>query len=81
MKPTSNMPELPALPAPDVDGTSYSRVAMTRYAIAYAGPANAALRAALQEMLAVYGNDGHFHAPALKALRAARAALAGLDIG
>ena len=31
---------------------------------------------ALREMLAVYGNDGHFHAPALRATRAARAAIA-----
>jgi hypothetical protein len=31
---------------------------------------------ALQGMLDVYGNDGHLHAPALAALRAARAAIA-----
>lgn len=31
---------------------------------------------ALREMLAVYGNDGHFHAPALRATRASQAAIA-----
>ncbi|WP_288254055.1 hypothetical protein [uncultured Hydrogenophaga sp.] len=34
------------------------------------------LLAALQEMLAVYGNDGHFHPPAREAMRLASAAIA-----